>query len=137
MFGRFHALAVDDRGRGPGGPRLLPDFRPQDRANPLPGSVALPESNVIKHDPARRQIVRHRSPPAAVAGHVENGIHDSAAGRERRPDAGLGSWHTGGDPPLPRVGQIGGIRVPSHAATIIHAKARKIPRSGHARSASG
>src|SRR4051794_16326923 len=77
QLGPLHRLAVHDRHRRPrllpGGP---PDLRPQGVVDAVPGAVGLPRPEVVEADAVRRQVVGQRPPDAAVAGLVQDGVHD-------------------------------------------------------------
>src|SRR5690606_36677622 len=58
LFGRLHALRIEDCDCRFGSlSRLLPHLLAELGMNCFPGSILLPEPEVMKHNPVRRQIM--------------------------------------------------------------------------------
>src|SRR5215210_993919 len=74
-FYRFDTLAVQDCGTWLLVPTLLLSYRlTQSFVEPLPPAVDAPQPEVVVDALPGREVMRQRSPVAAVLGHVEDGI---------------------------------------------------------------
>lgn len=77
LLGRLDGLAVEHRRRGLGRPaRLLADPIAELVVQPLPRAVRLPLAEPVEHDVERREVVRQRSPSAAIASDVQDRVDD-------------------------------------------------------------
>lgn len=97
----------------------------------FPRAVLLPEPEVIEHDPIRQQVVRLRTPCAAVAGHAENRVENLAPRIVEWPAAGLGFGAPGAQsaPIGRRLSWRGRESVPCGKPHAISAVAKREPLS--------
>src|SRR5215468_416354 len=94
LLGRLHRLAVENSRRRLGRfSRLLADLVPHRIVNPVPGAVLLPGPEVVESDPIRWQVMGQGPPSAAVAGLVQDRVHDLAPAIAGWPPAWLRLGH--------------------------------------------
>jgi len=117
LFGRLDGLAVEHRrGRLGRAPCLASHAVAEFVMNPLPGSVRLPPAEPVEHDRERRQVMRQRSPRAAVTGDVQNGVENLTLRVLRRTTGWGVLGNPSGDPSPLAVRQIRRVGLPVHNA---------------------
>ncbi len=78
-FRGWHALAVDDPGRGDcTAPRRLARLGHQAVVHPMPGAIVAPPIEVPLHRRARGKVLRQGAPLAAGGVHIEDRVEDRA-----------------------------------------------------------
>src|SRR5690606_32550157 len=100
--------------------RLASHAFPQRIMDTLPRAVLLPETEVMKGNAIRRQIVRQGPPRAAIARHVEDRIEDFAATVLGRTPAGLGLGNPRLDASPLFVREVGWVWHPFHTTQFNH-----------------
>ena len=114
-----HIPAAEGLGVSPAGPNPLAQFGVQG----FPRAVLRPEPEIMEYNPIRRQVVRQRTPRAAVACDVTHAISEIAKrqlfGRALRLLPAENNWRIGLDWPPP----------PPPKTVVLHAAGLSLPEA--------
>ena len=79
LFGAFHALAVDDAGRGACSAHgFLSALDVEHMMDAIQRAIPVPQAEVIVHGPSGRQLLGQRAPLAAGAEQVHHAVNHLA-----------------------------------------------------------